>query len=84
MNFDQAVAIVLQYDTYPRAMLDANHKAALRCAKDVLQDHACRAVHAFLGHEISKKYIIAPYQGDPDKLVVLNEIHDHEHENDLA
>jgi hypothetical protein len=79
MNFDQAVAILLQYDTYPRSLLDDNQRAALKCADDVLRDHAYRAVSEFLSHEISKKYISKTHQSIPDKLAVLNEVHDYGH-----
>jgi hypothetical protein len=76
MNFDQAVAILLQYDVIPSQLLDAGQKAALQCAKDAVADHAYRAVSAFLSHEISKKYasITKSYHGNPDKLIVINEV----------
>jgi hypothetical protein len=111
MDFDQAVAILLQYDVMPSQLLDAGQRGALQCAKDVVADHAKRAVSAFLNHEISKKYVSRPitvrltpeevhdaitaaarlkaaHGGGIDevqtKLVVINEVHDHHHENDLA
>jgi hypothetical protein len=112
MDFDQAVAILLQYDVMPSQLLDAGQRGALKCAKDVVADHAKRAVSAFLNHEISKKYVSRPITAvrltpeevhdaitaaarlkaahgggldkDQTKLVVINEVHDHHHENDLA
>lgn len=53
----QAVAIILEYDTYPASLLTKNQKAALAAAKDVNKDSASRAVAEFLGHESSKKYL---------------------------
>lgn len=53
----QAVAIILEYDTYPASLLTKNQKAALAAAKDVNKDSALRAVVEFWGHESSKKYL---------------------------
>jgi hypothetical protein len=54
----QAVAIILEYDTYPASLLTKNQKAALAAAKDVNKDSASRAVAEFLGHDSSKKYVV--------------------------
>lgn len=58
----QAVAIILEYDTYPASLLTKNQKAALAAAKDVNKDSASRAEAEFLGHESSKKYVVYAHE----------------------
>ena len=70
MDFNQAVAILLNYDVMPRSLLTSNQKAALDAASDVVQDHAQRAVSEFVGHESSKKYIAI------QDVLTINELHD--------
>lgn len=60
----QAVAIILEYETIPVALLTKNQKAALAAAKDVNKDTASRAVAEFVGHESSKKYLNKPIVTD--------------------
>lgn len=55
----QAVAIILEYDTVPVSLLTKSQKAALAAAKDVNKDTASRAVTEFIGHESSKRYVVA-------------------------
>lgn len=83
----QAVAIILEYDTIPVALLSKLQKAALAAAKDVNNDTASRAVAEFIGLESSKKYFNKPIVTDLNlevphheekelPITTINELHD--------
>lgn len=71
----QAVAIILEYETIPVALLAKGQKAALAAAHDVNKDTASRALAEFLGHESSKKYL--PHHVEKElPVTTIKEFHD--------